>query len=397
MVTVFNKPISNETHIMTGATSENPGTAGLAPAPAIGDQTKVLTGAGVWGLPGVVTINGRAPNPVTGDIVVIEGGGSSSYGSYRLDATITPSDWVASNGAYVAVVSNQYITSGMDGSETWLDNEYAQLGDAEFVSDTGTLTITTTVQPTENWNLHASLAVNGADVLADVSAIRTSITEITTNLGSPSSASGVTGADAFSKIASLNGKFSPTLMSTDANNAITSGLYYLTGDCANRPADWCIMTVVAYDNDTLSQTATSVITGKTYVRAKSVNGWTSWEELALNSNLNIITSRVDIPATNVESGTFVTLATISVNNPGPYLIEADVAFGSGDGIRILLVDPAETDNNNAANSVLATGRATLQKIRLFVLTPSDRIYIRAYQNTGSSLSVGGSYQILRLR
>lgn len=86
-------------------------------------------------------------------------------------------------------------------------------------------------------------------------------------------------------ISDLENKFSPTLLSTDANNAITSGLYYLTGDCANRPADWCTMTVVAYDNDTLSQTATSVITGKTYVRAKSVNGWTSWEELALNSNL----------------------------------------------------------------------------------------------------------------
>ena len=204
MVTVFNKPISNETNIMTGATSEAAGHAGLVPAPAIGDQSKVLTGAGIWGLPGVVTINGRAPNPVTGDIVVIEGGGSSSYGSYRLDATITPSDWVANNGVYVAVVTNQYITSGMDGSETWLDNEYAQLGDAEFVSDTGTLTITTTIQPTENWNLHATLAVNGADVLADVSAIRTNITEITTNLGSPSSASGVTGADAFSKINTIN-------------------------------------------------------------------------------------------------------------------------------------------------------------------------------------------------
>ena len=286
MVTVFNKPISNETHIMTGATSEVAGHSGLVPAPAIGDQSKVLTGAGIWGLPGVVTINGRAPNPVTGDIVVIEGGGSSSYGSYRLDATITPSDWVANNGAYVAVVTNQYITSGMDGSETWLDNEYAQLGDAEFVSDTGTLTITTTVQPTENWNLHSSLAVNGADVLADVSAIRTNITEITTNLGSPSSASGVTGADAFSKIATLNGKFSPTLLSTDANNAVASGTYYLTSDCANRPADWCTMTVVAYDNNTLSQTATSAITGKTFVRSKSINGWTSWEELALNSNFS---------------------------------------------------------------------------------------------------------------
>lgn len=87
------------------------------------------------------------------------------------------------------------------------------------------------------------------------------------------------------EVAALNSKFSPALMSTDANDAIASGTYYLTGDCANRPADWCIMTVIAFNGETLSQTATSVITGKTYVRSKSVNGWTSWEELALNSNV----------------------------------------------------------------------------------------------------------------
>jgi hypothetical protein len=117
----------------------------------------------------------------------------------------------------------------------------------------------------------------------------------------------------------------------------------------------------------------------------------------LNSNLNIITGRVTIPETNVGSGTFVTLATISVNAPGTYLIDADLAFPAGDGIRILLVDATETDSNNPANSVLATGRASLQKIRMFSLTLSDRIYIRAYQSSNSSQSVGGSYQILRLR
>ena len=115
----------------------------------------------------VKTINGRAPNPVTGDITVIEGGGSGSYGAYRLDATIPVSAWSATS-PYTATVTNEYIRATMDGSETWLDDETAMLGETTFTSRDGSLLISTTVKPTAAWGLHVAFALNGADVLAEM-------------------------------------------------------------------------------------------------------------------------------------------------------------------------------------------------------------------------------------
>ena len=125
----------------------------------------------------IKTINGRLPNPVTGDIVVIEGGGSSSYGAYRIDATIAPSDWVLTNGVYRVTITStamaDIITSNMDGSETWLDDETAMLGETTFTSfgtgsGDGGIYVDTAVLPTASWGLHILLAMNGADVLSDL-------------------------------------------------------------------------------------------------------------------------------------------------------------------------------------------------------------------------------------
>lgn len=168
------------TPVMTGATSETAGASGTVPAPAAGDNEKFLRGDAIFAIPGVLKINGRKPDPVTGDITVIEGGGSSSFGCYRLDAVIPVSAWTG-DGPYLATVSNELITANMDGTNTWLDDENVVLGDTELVTSEGLLTITTTVIPTESWNLHVLLAVNGADVLADVSGIRDDIDELQTD------------------------------------------------------------------------------------------------------------------------------------------------------------------------------------------------------------------------
>lgn len=154
--------------VMTGATATDPGSSGLTPAPAAGDNAKYLRGDATFSVPGVMTINGRTPDPVTGDITVIEGGGSGSYGSYRLDATIPVSAWTGS-GPYTATITNQYIKSTMDG-RSWLDNPSAKLGETTYTSTDGALIVSTTVKPTAEWGLHVSLALNGADVLADMSA-----------------------------------------------------------------------------------------------------------------------------------------------------------------------------------------------------------------------------------
>ena len=163
---------------MTGATVSSDGTSGVVPEPESGDQNKFLKGDASWAIPGVMTVNGRSPD-ASGNITVIEGGGSSSYGSYRLDATIPVSAWTG-DGPYVATVSNQYITASMDGTETWLDDETAMLGDTTFTTSDGLLTISTTEKPATAWGLHIALAVNGADVLADISSIREDVDDNTT-------------------------------------------------------------------------------------------------------------------------------------------------------------------------------------------------------------------------
>lgn len=169
------------TPVMAGATSETAGASGMVPTPAAGDNEKFLRGDASFALPGVVMINGRKPDPVTGDITVIEGGGSSSFGSYRVDAVIPVSAWIG-DGPYVAAVSDENITSNMDGTNTWLDDPDVVLGETDFVTSEGLLTITTTVKPTEPWSLHIPLAVNGADVLADVSRIQSDVDALQTSV-----------------------------------------------------------------------------------------------------------------------------------------------------------------------------------------------------------------------
>ena len=154
---------------MSGASASTDGESGVVPQPVAGDNAKYLRGDATYSVPGVMTINGRTPDPVTGDITVIEGGGSGSYGSYRLDATIPVSAWSGS-GPYTTTITNEYIKSTMDGSETWLDNEAAMLGETTFTTRDGSLLVSTTVKPTAQWVLHVALALNGADVLADMSA-----------------------------------------------------------------------------------------------------------------------------------------------------------------------------------------------------------------------------------
>ena len=219
---------------MTGATASGDGTSGVVPEPESGDQNKFLTGDASWAIPGVMTVNGRSPD-ASGNITVIEGGGSSSYGSYRLDATIPISAWTG-DGPYVATVSNQYITANMDGTETWLDDETAMLGDTTFTTSNGLLTISTTVKPTAEWSLHIALAVNGADVLADISNIREdvddnaeAITGLSTNKAYQIS---IANADAIAAVyeklnALTNGTTATVYIGGTAMSNLTNGAYSL--------------------------------------------------------------------------------------------------------------------------------------------------------------------------
>lgn len=111
-----------------------------------------------------------------------------------------------------------------------------------------------------------------------------------------------------------------------------------------------------------------------------------------------ISSQIDIAGQNCQSGAFLTIAEFHPTVEGNYIIVADATYdGNADGIRILLVDVVETNQNTAANSVLASGRAALQKTRMFNLSTNDTVYIRIYQSSGVTLTVAGSYRFALLK
>lgn len=109
-----------------------------------------------------------------------------------------------------------------------------------------------------------------------------------------------------------------------------------------------------------------------------------------------IGNNVSISSMTLANNSFTTVATFSVPENGIYILTTDMVFAAGNGIRILLVDTAETQNNGAVNSVLVEGRATIQKTRFFRLTTNDSVYIRAFQNSGSDMSVNGNYRLMKV-
>ena len=169
----------------------------------------------------IKTVNGRHPD-VNGNITVIEGGGSSSYGSYRLDVTIPASAWSGS-GPYTATVTNSLIKSTMDGGETWLDDESAMLGATDFTTVDGALQISTTVKPTATWSLHVALAVNGAAVLADVSALQDTVSGHSTELTNIKNSMYVVANGNRTTVAVAVGQY--VLLQNSTITGLTDGLY----------------------------------------------------------------------------------------------------------------------------------------------------------------------------
>ena len=121
---------------------------------------------------------------------------------------------------------------------------------------------------------------------------------------------------------------------------------------------------------------------------------------SLNSKLATIADvsvETSMSSVSCASGSFTTIDTFVPPSNGIYAFVATLDFGSDTtGNRIILVDTVETNSNNSANSILVSGRAVLQKTRFFRLTTSDRVYIRGYQNSGSSFNVGGSYRYIKI-
>ena len=96
------------------------------------------------------------------------------------------------------------------------------------------------------------------------------------------------------------------------------------------------------------------------------------------------------------SGSFATFATRSFD-PGTYLVVCTVSFQDATaGVRIVLIDTTETNNNYVGNSALASGRACLQYFRPITLTNTTTLYFRAYQNSGGDITASWRYHFIKL-
>lgn len=122
----------------------------------------------------VKTVNGTAPDPITGNVTVATGGGDSTVGLIRRIIGIAVSDW-AGSGPYTYTYQDADIKVGMVVLEDTLSDEYAQLGINTYTVQNGSLTIATTVKPTSNWSLDIALGMDGSSILDDVGALQTKV------------------------------------------------------------------------------------------------------------------------------------------------------------------------------------------------------------------------------
>lgn len=118
---------------------------------------------------------------------------------------------------------------------------------------------------------------------------------------------------------------------------------------------------------------------------------------ALNSKFATLETITIVEGTKtLASGSFGTLTTRSFD-PGAYLVLCTVSFQDAiAGIRIVLIDTTETNNNYVGNSALASGRACLQFFRPITLTATTTLYFRAYQNSGGDITASWRYHFIKL-
>ena len=115
------------------------------------------------------------------------------------------------------------------------------------------------------------------------------------------------------------------------------------------------------------------------------------------AKIGVITNDEKGQSVSVATGTFVTIASISLS-AGKYIVTGDIAFDStsSTGIRILILAPTETNTNDYTNSVLASGRADLTKTRIVEFNTTTTMYLRAYHTIGSSTGVKGRVRAISI-
>jgi len=115
------------------------------------------------------------------------------------------------------------------------------------------------------------------------------------------------------------------------------------------------------------------------------------------ANIGTVSNADESSGVSASSSSWTTIKTLSLAK-GTYVITGDLTFeNNSNGIRIMILDTTETETNLYDNSVLASGRADLNKTRIFELNVTTTIYLRAYQSSGSTMSVRGRIKAIRIK
>ena len=192
----------------------------------------------------VKTVNGTAPDPITGNVTVATGGGDSTVGLIRRIIGIAVSDWTGS-GPFTYTYQDADIKVGMVVLEEYLSDEYAQLGVNTYTIQNGSLTIATTVKPTADWSLTVVLGMDGSSILDDVGALQTKVgtSQLTTTAQNLSDAVNELDLDISgqaTQIGNLNSALSgdTALRNVDLNDYKTTGAWVIGNiqNITNAPA-----------------------------------------------------------------------------------------------------------------------------------------------------------------
>lgn len=206
------------------------------------------------------------------------------------------------------------------------------------------------------------------------------------------------------------------ISSGDVNNYTTAGNYYVSSaNVTNIPISTTGMLEVVTKQTTSGGAAVQRFTAinsnavvGVYERCFISGAWRAWREISLINTP--VLSTFDSVA--VASGAHVTLGSITPP-AGTYLINAGASFPNNDtGIRRIILSRAGTstatpvlvDSDRSLHEITVPAAALnssyTQSVQLTTIATVNAtypsIYMRAYQNSGSELTVNGAIQYMRI-
>jgi len=182
----------------------------------------------------------------------------------------------------------------------------------------------------------------------------------------------------------LNSKIEfETIDNTDANTLKTTKHYFANSGCTNVPANYIFLRVYALSSSVVHQVATQ-LDGKTYQRVLSGGSWTSWEQLALNSNLTNVQNATASENVTINSGKYLKIGMLVV-----FSFSFTLSATINENTKILTSLPAPICDNIPFIASPTTSISTLKNTLSCRLASSN--FFTNEQFPATSYTVTGSY------